>query len=152
MIDRDRRDALAQLLRQLCSGCLTNDQFEDAAGDLLSKPHARTDPAIQAIIKQAWYLYSDLREYQLRGKDALPPSVKREVARWIIFLHSDIEYEWTVSAILLNLQRWVIRLKRRFIHGKAKTIMRRDPSIWPFARRDDYDQSLGSPRFLSGAR
>src|SRR5687768_13069691 len=88
MIDRDARNKLAASLRHLVSGQITNDQFEDAA-------IVESDDAIIVAIQwQAWLLYSDLREYKLTGSDAVSKSDRRIVSRFILFLHSDLEYEW----------------------------------------------------------
>ena len=151
MIDRERRDSLAELLRQLCSGRITNDQFENGASALLTVYGTHGDRAIKAVIKQAWYLYSDLREYRLTDKDALHRITKREVARWIVFLHSDFEYKWPVSACLLGAYRWLLRLIFWVSHN-IRAWVERDPDVWPFSRQVDYEHARRSPRLLSGTR
>lgn len=35
-----------------------------------------------------------MKEYKLKGKDALEQLVKKEVARWVLFLKSNYEYVW----------------------------------------------------------
>lgn len=88
MIDRQARRRASELLRHLGAGLIANDQFEDRF------PTASEDVAIDEIRSQAWFLYSDLREYRLAGKHRLAADARREVARWILFLQSDLEYEW----------------------------------------------------------
>lgn len=87
MIDRVARDQLAAQLRHLASGLISNDQFEEMLA-------VSEDRGVREVREAAWMLYTDLREQWLRGKDALAPRSRRAVARWIVFLHSDLEYEW----------------------------------------------------------
>jgi len=88
MIDRNARNKLAELIRSLVTGRITNDELEDALP-------ASTDDAVWEVFHNgAWCLYSDLKEYKLRGKDALLPEDKSVVARWVLFLKSDYEYKW----------------------------------------------------------
>jgi hypothetical protein len=88
MIDRESRNKLAELLRGLASGALTNDQFED------SIPHSNDRAIMEVFDKGGWLLYSDMKEYRLKGKDALSEKEKKEVARWVLFLKSEYEYKW----------------------------------------------------------
>jgi len=96
MIDREARDVLAENLRHLVSGRITNEEFEDKTSwnedyRLLKSG----DPAIGGIFWSfAWCLYSDTWCYRLRGRDALTAEVLRVAAHCIVFLHSDFEYEW----------------------------------------------------------
>lgn len=92
MILRSNRDDLARLLRHLAAGVITNDQFVDGAVPLFDV----RDPAIEGVFWEADGLYSDLRTYRLRGRDALTRDERRAVARAIVFLHSDVEYSWPV--------------------------------------------------------
>src|SRR3954463_10255868 len=88
MIDREARNILAESLRHLASGQITNDQFDDAVWI------ESDDAAVNAVKGAAWYLYSDLREHRLMGSDALSESDRRNVAQFIMFLYTDLEYEW----------------------------------------------------------
>ena len=88
MIDRVARNKLAELIRSLSSGQISNDEFEDAIPDT-------ADDAIRQVFSHGvWCLYSDMKEYKLKGKDALSDEVRSIVARWVLFLKSDIEYNW----------------------------------------------------------
>ena len=56
MIDRDRRNRLAECIRHLAAGVLTNLEFEDRA-----ESHS-ADSAIQAVFWGGpWLLYDDYR-------------------------------------------------------------------------------------------
>ena len=88
MIDRAARDRAALLLRRFAAGRLTNDDFVDAF------PSSKTDPALRAVDQRAWALYDDFRTHRLTGRHALAPAGRREVARWVLFLQSDVEYTW----------------------------------------------------------
>ncbi len=52
MVDRASRHRLAELLRQLVAGRITNDEFEDRV------PRDSPDPGIEAVLGDgAWFLY-----------------------------------------------------------------------------------------------
>ena len=155
MIDRERRDKLAQILRWLGSGLISNDEFEDRRDSLFDGVHPwqHGDPAIAAISEQAWFLYHDLDEYKLKGAASLSGQDRREVARWIVFLHSDLEYEWPResfldSSILLNIITLGFNRLRRLRRLKQLG----DWEVWPFIRRADSELARRTPRLLSGQR
>jgi hypothetical protein len=150
MIDRDARNKLAETLRHLLSGQITNDQFETAA--LIESD----DPIIDAVVDQAWFLYSDWYEHKLTGSHALSKSDRQTVSQFILFLHSELEYEWPrhplgegIKAIarplLYLLSFGLIPL---YIDNKWKTSG--DFDVWPFIRRRDYEEALNNPKFLRG--
>jgi len=148
MIDRVSRRAAGEGLRQLAAGLITNDQFEDRL------PRSSGDVAIAEIRHQAWFLYSDLREYRFVGTDRLSAEHRREVARWILFLQSDLEYEWPrmsgpISALLFVANLCTVgRLGR----GVARHFKRHgDFDVWPFIRRSQYEAALAEPQYLRGA-
>jgi len=88
MIDRSARNRLAELIRSLVSGSITNDEFEDRV------PESNDRVVTEVFYHGAWCLYSDMKEYKLKGKDVLSKEDKSIVARWILFLKSENEYEW----------------------------------------------------------
>jgi hypothetical protein len=87
MIDHDARGRVSELLRHLVSGQITNDGFEAAL------PEGSADRAVREVSSEAWYLCGDLREHRLVGKERLAPEARIHVARTILFLQSDLEYE-----------------------------------------------------------
>jgi hypothetical protein len=92
MIDRTARDALSEAIRALVSGSISNVEFEDRV------PRRSRDPAVyEVFFCGAWSLYDDLHEHRLVGKYHLPSKARPEIARWILFLKSDYEYEWPLA-------------------------------------------------------
>jgi len=149
MVDRAARDQFVELIRHLAAGQISNDEFEDRV------PRSQNDPAIGAVFwNGAWLLYDDLRQYKLVGKCRLPKEARREVARWVLFLESDLEYEWprllgvyrfpgyVLNVITLGAMGWMIRTQ---LHRRG------DASVWPFMRCSDYEAALAKPPYLAGA-
>ena len=96
MIDRSTRDRFAELLRHFVAGLIYNDEFEDRLGDILPEGYPRNwpEPFLWMMYGMAWTLYDDIRKaYKLRGEDEIPREGRRNIARWIMFLYSDREYE-----------------------------------------------------------
>jgi hypothetical protein len=146
MIDRQARDTFAALLRHLAAGQITNDDFEDRM------PLRSKDAGVNRIFwAGAWHLYDDLRSYKLTGKYRLPKEHKREIAKWILFLKSDVEYQYPRVFRIID---YIYPLLVIFSLGLAIPIIRYiykrklDPSIWPFSNRADYEHSLANPPYL----
>lgn len=138
------RSTAATLLRQLASARLTNDEFEQ-------RWPASTDPALSAVREAAWFLYSDLHTYRLAGADRLPFPIRRQVARWVLFLHSDLPYEWPVESRAVKLARSIAGLLTMGVARRPwKTALEvsADADVWPFFRRVDYRRALRAPRLL----
>lgn len=146
-VDAVARRAAAELVRQLASGRLTNDEFEE-------RWPASADPALSAVREAAWFLYSDLRTYRLTGADRLPFPIRRQVARWVLFLHSDLPYEWPVESRAAKLARSIAGLLTIGVATRRwKTALQvsEDADVWPFVRRVDYRRALRTPRLLRRA-
>jgi hypothetical protein len=150
MVDRPARDRLAESIRQLAAGAVTNWEFEDKA------EFDSLDPAIRAVFWSGpWHLYDDFGNYRLRGRDRLDPLVRREAARWVLFLKTDLAYEWPVARCnVLRAVGWVLanlvtagQAARRARHEFEK---HGDISVWPFIRRSDYETALTTPPYLGG--
>jgi hypothetical protein len=146
-VDRAARTATCELLRHLVAGQITNDQFADHL------PLDSTDPAIHAVRQQAWVLYSDLREHRLVARDRDEGRGRDEVARWIIFLQSDLTYEWPT----LSHGRWQLLfladLLSATVVGRLRVARFKkhgDFEVWPFLRESDYRAALANPRYLNG--
>jgi hypothetical protein len=89
MIDIVGRRKLSERLRHLVSGRISTEEFTDA------QPCGGSDLALHEVWMFFWGLYSDCRPpYRLRGQHALPREVKRMAARAVLFLRSDLEYQW----------------------------------------------------------
>ena len=90
--DIEKRRALAQQLRWLIGGRITNDQFDDFLYEencLDSK-----DTTIAEIAGWSWGLYSDLVPYRLKGKHVVTEDVRTAAIRAIVLLRSGEDYEW----------------------------------------------------------
>ncbi len=147
MIDRHNRNRLAELLRHLASGQITNDEFEDAL------PQS-SDPAIFEIyFNGAWYLYNDLYEYKLTGKYRLTKEYKRIVARWILFLKSNYEYLWPVKYDkgLLEIPLLFISILTFGFSDRMRyknRVKAGDIDYWPFISKDDFEKANIKKEFL----
>ena len=164
---RPDREILAEAVRQLACGTITNDEFEDR--NCLLKGD---DPALEAIYDFAWSCYSDVRRHRLAGRYRLSPLQRHVFARCALFLHSNLPYEWPEKA------KWLWCPQRRplppagwtdvLFQGVSRAARARarrrekieealcgpivDDRIWPFARRSDLMEALSNPRYLTGGR
>lgn len=104
MIDRVRRKKIALHLRQYVNGRFSNQTFEnrlarDVSDGLLPEyyyrnPNPSQDPVIRSMLEQIWFLYSDAHFHWAKGKNAIRGIYRKEVDRYILFLHSNLEYKW----------------------------------------------------------
>jgi len=149
MIDRNARNRLAEGIRHLAAGTITNVEFEERA---LS---SSTDPAVHAVfVGGPWFLYHDLMRYRLKGAHRLSPAVRREAARWVLFLKSDLPYEWPVERRgIVGSLVWVV-LNLFTVGFFARSSQRRfaqpgDIAVWPFVRPSDYEVTLTRLPYLA---
>jgi hypothetical protein len=148
MIDRPTRTRLAEGLRHLVAGTMTNLVFDDI---LLEQAERSEDRGVREIAAQAWLLYDDFHVHRIEITDG----ARRDIARWILFLHSDCEFEWPKQP--LGIVAWPVSLVdhltgRRFrLYERAFRRVWGDFRYWPFFRKHDYDASLQTPKLLRGA-
>jgi hypothetical protein len=143
MIDRRARNNLAERLRHLASQQMTNDASEHGA--LRTK-----DLAVREIEwRLAWPYYDDMSEHRLTEDFALTDGIRRDFARAILFLKTDLEYEWKHRSGLRGFLNSSFHLRP----------LRRTPPIkteggelryWPFFRRIDYTAARKAPPYLNG--
>jgi hypothetical protein len=85
-------------------------------------------------------LYEDAREHRLDGQSSLSRGARRQVARWLLFLRSNREYEWP------NLTKWpfwILALPNLLTFGAIGRLVWKwhdrhgDPRAWPFIRSAD---------------
>lgn len=144
-LDPPARRRLAEALRALLTGQITNDEFEARV------PKRSVDHVVSEVFWRAWGLYSDLWEYRLRGRYKVVPEAREQVARWVVFLETDLPYEWPRWPVLAVLVANLLTL------GLAGVLARRwlarvgDLAVWPFLCRADYEQALAVPPYLNGA-
>ncbi|HEX8912074.1 MAG TPA: hypothetical protein VF796_06915 [Humisphaera sp.] len=156
MVDRVARDKFAELLRHFAAGNLTNDEYEDAA-HLILKDADRADRSLWAIYSRVWYFYDDTRVHRLRDKHALTDEGRGAVARWVLFLHSDLEYEWPIRSFI-SLSGCLLRLCTLGLAGlilnpiNERRLQRMGSwDLWPFLREADFRSASERPRLLGGA-
>jgi len=89
---------------------------------------------------------------------ALARAVRSDVARWILFLQTDLEYHWPAGPLdqfgcynwpmnLLTLGWWERRKE-----GQLRAWERHgDSSVWPFLTREEFAGACRAPTFLVGS-
>ena len=138
MVDPPSRRAAAVALRQFAAGRITNDELED-------RWPKSSDRAVRVLREAAWLRYSDLREYRLTGSDRLPTLVRKQVVRWVLFLHGELPYEWPVPSTTQNLARDLVSLITLGVAERLWTRQLRatgELEVWPFIRRSDFRAAL----------
>ncbi|WP_370980211.1 hypothetical protein [Agaribacterium sp. ZY112] len=147
MIERNQRDQYAQLLRDFLQGKINNFDYDDAYNEI----DFESDEAINQIYCDVWHYYCDLRKHKLTdpgwGFDS--KESRRVIIRFILFLHSNLEYEWPIASLkntLLKILTLGAYPRQPAGHDKPTG----DQSVWPFYRSSDYEQALSNPRFLNG--
>ncbi len=165
MIARKRRTELSHQLHSLIAGHITNDNFDDwlIMNDFsaVRDPRKYDDAALGPIVERAYCLYSDIPTYKLTGERKLDRQAYRDALRWILFLRSDLEYEWPVYFYANRFPdiQWLLN-KRSF--GRYPYIPRPNESlrnwtthgdfeVWPFIRVSDYDRIRNEACWLKHA-
>lgn len=175
MVDKERRKKLALHLRHLSVGLITNDSFEDRImGDVTygwlpeqyhrAKESKFDDQIILPMLELCWCLYSDTKRHKLIGRHKLSDEQLKNIARYILFLHFDLEYEWpyidvtnplikfsfkdlllTVLTFGQNIREVNKKRKQQIEEVESKG----DMEIWPFFNKHDYEKQLKKPPFLN---
>ncbi len=162
--DRPDRIILAEAMRQFASGTITNDQFED-----LCPKNSHDDLAIGELFNVCWLLYDDMHEHKMRGRYRLGKFQREIFARCVLFLHTDLEYEWGKRAkwlwvrpnqrsgyfdqiMFTSISRRARNLQKRLLREEDKLAKQEliDDRIWPFHSRRDYKEALKHPVYLTG--
>ena len=175
MIDRERRKKLAYQLRHLSVGVISNDEFEsnimdDVTGGWLPEQYYRAKQAksddliIIPMLELCWGLYSDLKNYKLKGPNQLSNETLKIIARCILFLHSDKEYEWpdfdsTHPILKFSLTDFVKTILTLGQHYRDKELEQQqsyidfqkagDCDYWPFFKKAGYLEQLDHQPFLT---
>ncbi len=148
MIDRFSRDRLALALRRYVSGHIHNDELDCVEVDW-------RDRGAVAVQQMAWRLYDDFEQHYATGKHQIRRDARREIARWIVFLQSDIEYLWPEYSFIqiinwpMNLLTfgWWERHKGRIWNDFCET---GDFSSWPFQNAKEVSCAAATPKFFLG--
>jgi hypothetical protein len=150
MIDRSARDKAAELLRQFLAGTITNFELEN------SWPSS-ADQVLREIEDTIWCFYDDFEEHAMRGGWKLPKEQKAISARWVLFLHSDEEYQWPsirFAGIRPLRSGWlarVIGLARRHEKKEAAFMAAGEYAYWPFISKASFERCNENPRLLAKA-
>jgi len=141
MIDRSARNKLAELLRSLATGLISNEEFED------SIPESKDKAISEVFFNGGWLLYSDIKEYNLKGKDALEAVVKKEVARWVLFLKSNCEYSWPHVPFT---QRVLHALTFGLLGASYAKVWAStgDVNVWPFLKIEHFAKAKEEHAYL----
>ncbi|MGZ3848665.1 MAG: hypothetical protein ACXVKI_06020 [Flavisolibacter sp.] len=178
MIDKERRKKLALHLRHLSVGLISNDDFEEAIMDdvtdgWLPEQYHRSklakseddDPIIKPMLELCWGLYDDTRSHKLVKSDELTKDALKIIARCILFLLSDKEYEWPyfntnnplfrfslkdLILSILTLGHHYRNKREEHIISYYKWQTSGDYDVWPFFGKNDYQEQLTKQPFLSG--
>jgi hypothetical protein len=147
MIDRQKRDVAATLVRQFRDGAITSDDLES------EWPGRSEDKALKAVESRVWAFYDDHYPRRMIGREAASPEERELLTRYAAFLDSPLPYEWSKSnfyglggcgvLVILSLGLlWPVDwwIKRR--NGRAEAGLRQegDLDVWPFIRRTDCDR------------
>jgi len=104
-------------------------------------PKSKNDPALLAIYSNTWFSYSDTSEHTLSGKHALKEEQRATVERCILFLRSNLEFQWPVPKFRLRYALLRLLGFGRALEGQEKQEMSiGDVDVWPFFRRAEYEQ------------
>lgn len=174
MVDKERRKKLAYHLRHLSIGLITNDEFENYITDdvtfgWLPEQYYRAKEAkcddliIRPMLELSWCLYSDLKEYKLIGKSKLNDNQLKDIARYILFLHSENEYEWkyidptnplirfSFKDILLSVLTFGKHYRDRLTEKNneySEMEKTKGYEFWPFINKIQFEKQLKENPFL----
>ena len=135
---------MAQAIRQLHAGRMPWDAFDA----LRESGHIDwRDRGLSEVYWHAWVAYDP--EYPGNR-----PSVRTEVSRLVMFLHSDLEYRWhhreMMGLVIGLLDILTLRLFSTCLHRRLRSHYERqgDTAVWPFINRREYEDCQQNPKLL----
>lgn len=178
MIDIEKRKKLAEALRHLATGQISNDEFESLLMDEITDGYLpeqfyrakgidKMDPVLRPIVETAWGLYDDTRNHKLTYSDALTDYAKKEIARFILFLKSNQEYTWDYIDLMNPIIRFSFKDMMQSIitlgkHYRDLKLTREeeferikktgDFEFWPFKTKEEFEQQLKNQPYLAGVK
>ena len=147
MVDRKARDTFAELLRHLVAGQITNEEFENQV------PHSKDLAIVEIWWIAAWPLYDDFDEHTLTGKYRVPDDERREIAKCVLFLKTDQEYQWPSQTALKNhlmYLLWLVSLGRAGYRINKLFDAAGDLEARPFVCLKDLETARKRPPYLTG--
>jgi retron-type reverse transcriptase len=150
MINRESRNNLALALKQYVSGRISNDDLDDIEVDW-------RDRGALHIKEMAWLLYDDMKNHYAKGDFYLNKEARHEIAGWIVFLHSDLEYIWPEYSFI-QINNWLMNFLTFGWWERMKQMKWNefkeagDFEVWPFINKTDLNRVMNNPRYLIGRR
>jgi hypothetical protein len=155
MIDSHARHHFRQVIYRFLACEISSDDFEEEA---LVLEDDSLDPCIKAIYGMLWQTYSEGTE-KLTGQHGLTDSDKELYARCLLFLGSNIEYQWpddkgaftrgdcrlgpVVRVLTLGLSNIVDKaIEAQYREFDEQFRSHGDFDVWPFLTRADHDQEI----------
>lgn len=148
MVDHAARKEFAELLRHFIAGRITNLEFDQRGEDLTETE----DAALRFIYRQVWYLYDDFSEHRMVGDHKIDKAGRHEIARWILFLQNDLEYQW-LYASPCHAWRHLISVLTFNLFSAFREPSYKDfghVEVWPFYQIEDFESALRFPKLLAG--
>jgi hypothetical protein len=139
MIDRKVRDGLALALRRFAVGHLTRPELDQIVTAAEDSP----DAGVVAMCDEIYWTFLNLGPKRLVGKHRLDRLSRRNVARWVLFLRSEVSYEWKVRRGW-DLLKASSRGETPYVGG--------DVSVWPFISPNQVERVSALPAFASRVR
>lgn len=151
MVDRKARDEFAELLRHFIAGRMTNEAFEDQI------PFSKDLAIFEIWWLAAWPLYDDFDEHTLTEEHSASNEERREIAKCVLFLKTDREYQWprhsTLKQLLMDL-KFLVSFGRAGIYSSKELLdaTAGDLEAWPFIGLKDLEAARSQPPYLAGGK
>ena len=141
MVNRSSRNKACQILKRFALGRITDCDCENAFTYLWPDK----DGVLFALYRTVFEISGDtdksLAYIFLRGSE-----MRKRVCRWILFLKTDLEYEWPEDRLAPGIRDFynpnffdkLFCLEARIIRSNQKFISQGDYQVWPFFRDSDF--------------
>lgn len=139
MVDRKARDQLMDVIGRLVAGRIDNFDFDEVVESVQTD-----DMGVVEIRKAMWYVYDDLCRHKLTKKWALSDAQKNIVERFILFLRSNIEYQWPPQPLQNPLARLFVGLPSfGYVprHLDKKWQASGNWEVWPFKTLGEFNEA-----------
>jgi len=138
MVEQESRKRARALLKKLALGKATNYECENEFMDLLSYSK---DPVIFAFFRTIRELSGDAEE-RLSNMFSRGGQMRKRLCRWILFLETDLEYEWPKQRLAPGLRdfyrpNWFDEFLGIEAHTNAAFCGLGEYDVWPFFREAD---------------
>jgi len=138
---------VAEAIRHYLAGLSTNFTLDNALFELKS-----SDPAIDAIRRQLWFIYDDLREHRHEGTWKIAAQKREIVMRIILFLKSDCEYQWRQVPGWYRVTRpliWLLTLGLGSCALDRRFEFRDIENVWTFRSAEEVQGAKNEPEYLA---